>query len=298
MRIKTIVTGLALEVDDDPVAARAIQLARQHDARLVVVHAIEDPAAGEQTPPLPADPQAVLDVLATSVRNRLETMFAVAACKVEILIEADRAHEMLEQAVTDHRADLLVIGPGKTQSIRDRIFGSTANRVVRAAPCPVLVVKRPVAGPYRQAVAAIDFSPSAAVAARHAALLAPEALLDLVHAVDIPLPFEQAMLKTGTPQAEIDQYRKARANAARKDLRQLLFAQHGFPKGTRLRVVHAAATRALVREARRRRTDLVALGAQGAKPVSRFFLGSVARKVLEAATCDVLIARSRTPDKL
>lgn len=42
MSINTIVAALALETDNDPVAGRALQLARQHKARLVFVHAVED----------------------------------------------------------------------------------------------------------------------------------------------------------------------------------------------------------------------------------------------------------------
>lgn len=291
MPIRTIIVGLALEVDDDPVAPRALQLAQQHGARLIAVHVIENPIKGDRTLSPPVDQAAVVDILETEARARLQRMFADAASPVEIVVQAGKAHEVLDGLVSDHAADLLVIGPGKVQSIRDRLFGSTADRVVRSAPCPVLVVKRPVTAAYRRVVAAVDFSPSAAAAAHCVARLAPDALLDLVHAVEIPLPFEQAMLKAGTPQAEIDRYRRARASLARKKLQAVFTESDGLSERAKLRVAHGAAPRVLIRRARRRETDLIALGAQGASAVSRLVLGSVARKVLEAATCDVLIAR-------
>src|SRR5690606_18968442 len=103
----------------------------------------------------------------------------------------------------------------------ERLFGSTADRIVCSGPCPILVVKRETNKHYSSVVAAIDFSPMSFAAAQAAARLAPQAVLELVHALEIPLTFEQAMLKTGTPQLEIDRYRRAKVRAAREDLNSI-----------------------------------------------------------------------------
>ena len=116
----------------------------------------------------------------------------------------------------------------------------------------------------------------------------------MVHALEIPLTFEQAMLKTGTPQLEIDRYRQAKARAARDGLNSML-ASLSMPG--KIRVVRGDAATALVRLARSGKSDLVALGAQGRNAVSKMVLGSVARRVLAASSCDVLLARDAvSPD--
>jgi len=47
----------------------------------------------------------------------------------------------------------------------------------------------------------------------------------------------------------------------------------------------------IVREARRRRADLIVMGTHGRTGVARFFLGSVAARVLALARCPVLTVR-------
>src|SRR5690606_31453103 len=141
------------------------------------------------------------------------------------------------------------------------LFGSTADRLVRSSPCPVLVVKRRANEPYRRAVAAIDCSPMSSAAADAATRIAPEATMELVHALEIPLSFEQAMLKAGTPQAEINRYRHAKAQAARKELRSAC-ASLSTLKDSKIRIVRGAPATTLVRLARSGRTDFIALGIQ------------------------------------
>jgi nucleotide-binding universal stress UspA family protein len=43
--------------------------------------------------------------------------------------------------VKAHKADLLVVGFMGHSALYERIIGGTADRLVRLAPCPVLVVK-------------------------------------------------------------------------------------------------------------------------------------------------------------
>lgn len=47
---------------------------------------------------------------------------------------------------------------------------------------------------------------------------------------------------------------------------------------------------AVLKEARRRGADLLALGTRGRSNLGRMLLGSVASEVLRTATCDVLVA--------
>src|SRR5690606_40999288 len=63
---------------------------------------------------------------------------------------------------------------GKPQNLRERLFGSTADRIVCSGPCPILVVKRETNKHYSSVVAAIDFSPMSFAAAQAAARLAPQ----------------------------------------------------------------------------------------------------------------------------
>lgn len=289
MTIKTIVAAVALENGDEPIAHRAIQIAQEHGARLIIIHVIESlPTTADL--PLPAEEETISRVLVADATQSLERMAAYSAARAEIKVDFGRADQGIERLARDHAADLLIIGSGKPQNLREKVFGSTADRLVRSSPCPVLVVKQQVSGVYRRVVTAIDFSPMSFAAAQSAARMAPNAALELVHALEIPLAFKQAMLKAGTSQAEIDQYRRAKGQAARKELRSACVTL-SMPKESKIRIVHGDAATTLLRLARSGKMDLIALGVQGRNAVSQIVLGSVARKVLAKSSCDILLAR-------
>jgi nucleotide-binding universal stress UspA family protein len=52
---------------------------------------------------------------------------------------------VLEETVAVEHADLLVVGSHGRTGIKKLLLGSVASHVVAHAPCPVLVVKMPIA---------------------------------------------------------------------------------------------------------------------------------------------------------
>lgn len=289
--MNTIIAGLVLDGGDEPIIARAMQLAAQHRARLILVHVIENMAL--------ADAMTIDGVSADSVKAMLEQeaadcLDAIAARTApgishESRVAEGKPFEVIAGLLRREKADLVIIGPGKPRNLREKVFGSTADRIVRSAPVPVLIVRSERAEPYRRVVVATDPSPPSLSASRAARLLAPEAAMEHVHVVEIPLSFEQALLQSGTSAAEIDRYRRARRDAARERL-QAAFADTSGGAPLKLRIIHGDARDIIVRQARSRRTDLIALGTHGRDMASQMLLGSVARNVLQSASCDVLIA--------
>ena len=57
-----------------------------------------------------------------------------------ILRDGDAGHEILETA-KEEAVDLIVIATHGRSGLTHAILGSTAQKVVRRAPCPVLVVR-------------------------------------------------------------------------------------------------------------------------------------------------------------
>lgn len=287
MTIKTIIAAIALENDEQQLARRAIRLATDHGAKLVLAHAIESLPESDPNLPPPAKKEAISNVLESEAFASLKQMAESAAVQAKIEVECGKADQFIERLIRDHAADLLVIGPGKPQNRREKIFGSTADRVVRAGLCPIVVVKRGTDDPYQRVIAAIDFSPMSFAAAQAATQIAPSAKIELIHAFEIPLTFEQAMLKVGTSQAELDRYRQAKAQSAYVELHSI---RADLAVAGKIRVVRGDPTTALVRLARSGKADLVALGIQGKNAISQLILGSVARRVLAASSCDVLLS--------
>lgn len=297
MPIKTIVVALALEDDNPYIAQRAIQLANQHRAQLIGVHVTD--SLPEQDIPLP--PAVNAAVLNNSIhehsRDQLRGLLSATDKPAIIQVEAGRPHEVIQRIATDCDADLLIIGPGAATGLREKVFGSTADRLVRSAPCPVLVIRNRVNGPYAQIAVGVDFTEYASAAAYWAEQLAPDAKRELIHAFKVPHTFEQAMLKSGTSSVDIDLYRQARVKAARQQIRNQLIDQGQLPADTQLHVIHGDPGLALIGISQQQATDLVALGTQGANAVAQHVLGSVARKVLAGAQSDVLAVPASAIDR-
>lgn len=292
MAIRTILVALALDEDSRKVADRAVQLANDHDAQLVGVHVLESMHLHQPGLPPSVDP----DALAASIRDeraaRLGTFLEATKRPAVTEVATGKPYAEIGALAASHDADLIVIGPGGARNLRGKVFGSTADRIVRCAPCPVLVVRNPDAVSYRHIAVGVDFSDHARAAAAFASTLAPSALRVLIHVTEIPLAFEQAMLEAGTTQQEIERYRVASARAARRKILDMLDESGRLPTSTRVRIVRGDPAAALVNVSRRGRSDLVAVGTQGANALARHLLGSVARKVLAGSKSDVLVMPS------
>ncbi|CAM5569439.1 universal stress protein [Eoetvoesiella caeni] len=292
MSIKTILVALALEDDSQRVADRAIQLAKQHKAQLVAVHVVENPPLHDASLPPLIDLVALVGMLVDQNARQLQSLLETADKPAITHVEAGKPHDIIENLATSHKADLIVIGPGAAKGLRERVFGSTADRVVRCAPCPVLVVRKEAGAPYSHIAVGVDFSDHAQAAALWASRLSPMASRELIHVFDIPLAFELAMLKANTSQTEIDRYRDAKAKTARRQVIKMFGENGRLPKAARVRIIQGDASITLIRASRRRATDLVILGTQGENAIAQHLLGSVARKVLTNARCDVLVVPS------
>ncbi len=286
-----IVAAVALETERDPVIARALQLAALHRARLVLVHVMEIDMEGVRSAP---GADTAHGLLRAEAERRIHATVADLAPAVdpevvpEVIIAEGRPFQVIEELTGRMDADLLLIGAGTARNIREKILGSTADRLIRSSRVPVLVARKDDPLPYRNITVAIDPSDASMAAAKAAHRLGSAAPIAYLHVVEIPLSFEEALLKAGTPLSEVERYRRARRANARKELQSALEAA-GIPYQGRLRVVSGDARDVLIRRARNPRTDLIALGTNRGNAVSQMLLGSVARNVLQGARCDVLI---------
>jgi nucleotide-binding universal stress UspA family protein len=207
--------------------------------------------------------------------------------------EAAKAYrEILAQAHQRH-ADLIVMGTHGWSGFERLFLGSTAEKVLRKASCPVMTVppKTPDAMPsgpalFGHIVCGVDFSESSLAALEYAASLAREngAGLSLVHVIEThPLYADFA------PPAAIDLHAWTEQATARL---------HGLvPENVR----GSCSVAALVREgapyreilslARELSADLIVLGVRGRRTVDRLFFGSTTHHVVREAHCAVLTLR-------
>ncbi len=202
----------------------------------------------------------------------------------------------IAKTVDAWEADLVVIATHGYTGLKHALLGSTAERVVRHAPCPVLVVRnRKIRGVTRvfsadeigSILVPVDFSESSLVALQHALALARkfDARLCLLHVVE---PFHPDMLIDTT-----ESRREARM-AAHQRLRRLADAtKRVWPRtGRELRPGNPVAIIAAM--ARRTNADLIVMGTHGRTGLKGALAGSVAERVVRSAPCSVLTVRTAT----
>lgn len=125
--------------------AYAINVAEEADARLTLLHVVELPSVLTREPPVAGiDVTRIRDAAAVDARRRLHDLIPEQArtyCTVETAVVEGRAHREILRHATEQQSDLVVMGVHGRGAIDRLVFGSTTHHVIRAARCPVLVVR-------------------------------------------------------------------------------------------------------------------------------------------------------------
>jgi nucleotide-binding universal stress UspA family protein len=187
-------------------------------------------------------------------------------------------------------ADLIVIGRHGRRPVRDLFIGSTAERVVRAGYLPVLVVSRKAGRSYRRPLVSVDLEDtSRSVLTVALRALGPEATSGaMVHAYHVPF---EGFITPGARQRDMTDLRKEYRSAAVDGLAKLQASFGATGIRWQTAIVRGDPRTAILAEAVRRRTDLLAVGTHGRSGLAHVLLGSVAEWIIQTAVCDVLVAR-------
>jgi nucleotide-binding universal stress UspA family protein len=291
--IRNIVVGVAtLEHDDpatvhageDPVLAPAVELARALNATLHVVHVYEMPtpvlAAYAQYVPYVDDDfrQKYCHDLLTRLQRQV-ARFGYDRIRCHS-IEGSPGRTLVEVA-TREKAGLVIVGATRRGRFWRNLLGTTADRVIRGSPVPVLVVHQPFARPVRRVLLTTDLSHESArlhdrgadaAVSLFGAGLELRTLMVVWFDVLLPPPLKEDALR----------------EAAEAELRDFVAER---PRAAQItpRVRFGEVAREVVREAEEWGADLIVLGTHGRSGFSRLALGSTAAATLRGATCNVLV---------
>lgn len=124
----------------------AASIARTFKASIICVHVIEPivPTVGYSGMSEPLPIADISEQLEDSAERELPKLAECEECEgldVEELIVHGEAASEIVQVAKDRNVDLIVVSSHGRTGLGRILFGSTAEAVVRHAPCPVLVVK-------------------------------------------------------------------------------------------------------------------------------------------------------------
>ena len=274
--------------------AWAVEVARPHGATVRLVHAL--------TLPTPVPGYVVADgldfgqELRAAAQARLDQAadeLAGGGTPVETDLRMGIPSQAILGAAEEWQPDLLVIGTRGLTGLAHLLLGSTAERVVQKAPCPVLSVHPEDAErhrPIKTVLVPTDFSADADRALDTVLHLFPAPhgaiKLILVHAFHLPveytaygpIPTSVHYLEDVAGEAE-QRLREVAKGYEREGLEVEAVCREGF------------APDVIVEEAGARSADLIAMGTHGRSGLAHLLLGSTAERVVQKAPCPVMTIR-------
>lgn len=279
--LQRILCATDLTARSMPALLRAASLARQTGARLTLLHVI-DPQQSERIARMQAN-RAYVELL-----SQADRAFGSAAGFIDVVVGRGSARDLIARTAHEWDADLIVVAAPKSRRL-ESIVGTTAERLVRSAKRPVLVVRREMQGSYDKVAIAADLSSASLPMLRTAIRLAAldQACATVIHAIGPS--YDGTMRSVGLDESTIARYQRSSQEAARQRL-QAMVADAGLPPASTRVVVRgdppAAAIRAVLEY---ERPELLAIGASRWFLLKRLLIGSVADRLLRAALCDVLV---------
>lgn len=279
--------------------ACATALARHYEAGLHLLHV--DPPTPAMAPygEIPVDIRlfeeqreaAQRDLAAARERARTAGVAADASVRGGL-----PAREILAAASELH-ADLIVLGSHGRGGVEHLLLGSVAEKVMRKAQCPVMVVPAGAVGRndvlFKSVLCAVDGSSSSADAVAYAESLARETdgRLILLSVVE-PLPTggEFGALDT-------DEYRRLGVAHAQTLLKDAVTADvREWCKVEEVIAVGKASERILATAAETR-ADVIVMGVRGRGAIDLLAFGSTTNDVIRRATCPVLAVHPHVKDR-
>jgi len=278
----------------------ACALACSWKATLTVLSVAEFPPG--LNPDYPVNQQYLADLFKTA-SSKLVDLKGRAARRGIVVTTRVATGIPSEEVITAARAedsDLIVVGTRGKTGLAHVLLGSTAERVIRGAPCPVLTVRMEQADveqkedapsmpvTLERILVPIDFSDCSLDALKYAVVVAKQAkasvmLLHVLEPVSYGLDFDLGHFRSREYVREIwtKRLEELAATHQHSDMVVEYRLRGGFPSDS---ILDAAKTLPC---------DLIVMGTHGRRGISHTISGSVAEAVLRKAHCPVIAVRSQ-----
>jgi nucleotide-binding universal stress UspA family protein len=122
---------------------QAVTFARQFKARLTLLHVVEPIATPDfaSSFPLAIDIDRMLDGAKSRLKELAEAPAIPPGTVKTSVVRYGRSFHEIAEVARESKTDLIIIATHGYTGLRHMLLGSTAERVVRHAPCPVLVLR-------------------------------------------------------------------------------------------------------------------------------------------------------------
>ena len=294
-KYKRIVVGTDFSPLSQVALEAAVQAANRFDVEALCVVHVVNTSSGAAVFPY-AVPEAQLTQVyedgAERAKARLSDLpLDFPTERVERVVRLGLPARVLAEVAEELEADLLIVASHGFGPLRRTVLGSVSSALIRAAPCPVLVVgeKRNAVKRFEHVIAAVDLSSVSADVVKHAvAMTNGGGDIMALSMYEHPLSTydEGDVLPRYLSDKEIKEVGERHGAAVQK-----LVDRVEHPSvSVKVEVMSKAPPAAVVLEtAALIEPDLIVVGTSGHNAWHRMIIGSTASKVLAEAPCPVLV---------
>jgi nucleotide-binding universal stress UspA family protein len=139
--LRRILVAYDFSSDSELALNYGIQLAQEYQAELHLLHVLSNP---EQEEPELAWTQLKTETAYTSAARKLQRAIPKEVClwcKAVTSVQWGRTYQQVLVYARDHEVDVICMGASGSDFGVGSLFGSNVDRVLRQAPCPVLVAR-------------------------------------------------------------------------------------------------------------------------------------------------------------
>lgn len=175
--MKNILVTTDLSSRSDRAILRALKLARTYQARLTILHVVDED-----------NPEALHKDLMRIAKKEIFTALEGKTQKVDYKIEiiVGVPHVEILQATLKTKADLIVLGLHRHTNKHEPMIGKVIERVVKGSLKPVLVVKDRSESEYKKILVAVDFNSHSKNSLKSALSFFSDANFTLIHSYYMP----------------------------------------------------------------------------------------------------------------
>jgi nucleotide-binding universal stress UspA family protein len=277
------------------VVGRLSLLPLAEDARVTLLHAVPASLPPRERRQAEHDASRALITEAQHLRNSLSRNVSITP-----IVKIGAAADAIRTIASRVRADLILMGRRSGRVWHGTFLGSTAERVIRQARLPVLVVRLPPRRVYARPALALDFDRVAYDVVRLLLVLlaAPRPEVTVLHGFDEPY---HGLIYSGLSELAEERKVELRLEVTRK-LKNLLSDAVKKAKVTprdapswKLYVQYGSPRHIVGRTVTKTEPDLLALGTRAHTGAAHLFFGTVAGDLLRQANCDVLLVPPTPP---
>lgn len=151
--MKTLIKKILVPIDFSEYSKSAlnyaVDFAKNFNSELYLIYVVEpviyppDFSMGQITIP---SVDSEMDKRASEELNRLARNEIPENIKCHTIIKTGKPFLEIIETVNEENIDLIIIATHGHTGVEHILFGSTADKVVKKAPCPVLTIREPIKG--------------------------------------------------------------------------------------------------------------------------------------------------------